>query len=141
MEVIRFKHDDKTNMAEALALRTAVFVQEQGIAPELEYDDYDHVATHYLCRIGDRIAGTGRWRETAQGFKLERYAVLAGFRNHGVGAAILHRMLEDLLPLGKTIYLRAQITAVAFYEKHGFVCEGPIFYEAGIGHYKMIFPR
>ncbi len=141
MQVIRFLHHDKANMQAALEVRTEVFVREQGIDPALEYDEYDDQSQHYLCFVEDHLAGTGRLRETDQGFKLERYAVLKPYRKRGVGAAILQQMLKDLIPLGKTIYLHAQLSALAFYEKHGFVKEGAVFYEAGIGHYKMTYPK
>lgn len=138
LTVKRFDYSETRLMAEAHRIRTAVFVEEQGIDPSLEYDEYDQTARHYLCLIDGIPAGTGRWRETPQGIKLERYAVEKDYRNHGVGKALLMAMLEDLRSSGKTLYMHAQITAVPFYEKYGFVREGAMFFEAGIGHYRMI---
>jgi predicted GNAT family N-acyltransferase len=136
---ISFSSNDTSNLKEALAIRTAVFVQEQGVDPTLEYDEHDTESHHYLCKHDGKAIGTGRWRETAEGIKLERFAVLANYRNQGIGALILKKMLEEILPLKKTVYLNAQLTAVAFYQKHGFVVQGEVFYEANIGHLKMFY--
>jgi len=135
--VISFLFDEKESMQAAFDIRTEVFVKEQGVDPTLEYDAHEKTAHHYLCLVDGTPAGTGRWRETAEGIKLERYAVLHEYRNQGIGAEILHAMLKDLLPLKKKIYLHAQLPAVAFYERHGFVTEGEVFYEAEMGHLKM----
>lgn len=136
-KTISFTNSDTPHMQEALAIRTTVFVNEQGVDPELEYDEHETASRHYLCLHDGIAVGTGRWRETTQGIKLERFAVIASHRNKGIGAEILKAMLEDILPLKKKIYLHAQLPAVAFYQKHGFVTEGEVFYEADMGHLKM----
>ena len=107
-----------------------------------EHDEHDRRdARHYLARLGDSTpAGAARWRETENGVKLERFAVLANFRNQEVGAALLHAVLVDVraeLP-DADVYLNAQIRAVPFYERHGFRKEGEMFEEANIQHYKMV---
>ena len=71
-------------------------------------------------------AGAARWRETENGVKLERFAVLADFRNQEIGAALLHAVLADVqaeLPDAE-VYLNAQLRAVPFYERHGFHKKG-----------------
>lgn len=140
LTIQRFEYSNQDLMRMAHAIRTEVFVGEQGIDPALEYDVYDRTARHYLCFMNEQPVGTGRWRETEKGFKLERFAVPASHRNAGIGAALLQAMLDDLLPLKKPVYLHAQNTAVHFYEKHHFVKEGNVFYEAGIAHYRMYLP-
>ena len=60
-------------------------------------------------------------------------------RNRGLGAIILKEVLKDVIPLEKTIYLHSQLRAVPFYERNGFIKEGPVFYEADMGHYFMKF--
>jgi len=126
-------------MAEkALAIRHEVFVKGQNVDPALEYEHEDD-AHHYLLLLDEKPAATARWRETESGIKLERFATLEEYRNKGFGAALLKEILKDIIPLKKKIYLHSQLTAVKFYEKYGFVKEGEIFFEANIGHYKMIF--
>lgn len=121
---------------QSFALRRTVFVAEQGVPPALEYG-HETEARHYLLTMDGQPVATGRWRETESGIKLERFAVLPAFRNRGVGAALLRAVLADVTSLGRTIYLHAQIRAVPFYERHGFVRQGDTFTEAGIVHFKM----
>jgi predicted GNAT family N-acyltransferase len=120
-------------------IREKVFVQEQQVSREEEFDQYEQSSLHYLGRLDNIPAGTARWRITENGIKLERFAVLTQFRNHGVAAAILNKVVKDILLLNKKIYLHAQVSAVAFYEKYGFKKEGPIFSEANIDHFKMYY--
>jgi predicted GNAT family N-acyltransferase len=92
--------------------------------------------------VNDIPAGTARWRRTADGIKLERFAVLAEFRKKGVASALLETILDDvLLEHPSKIYLHSQIQAVPLYEKYGFEKQGDIFTEAGIEHYKMSYTR
>ena len=80
---------------------------------------------------------TARWRETSVGIKLERFATLKSHRNNGLGAVMLEDILDDIIPLGKEIYLHSQLKAIPFYERQGFTIEGEMFVEAEIEHYTM----
>ena len=135
-EVKRFSFNDKDLAKQAFEIRRKVFVEEEGVDPDLEYD-HEEEAQHYLLLLGGKALATARWRETDKGIKLERFAVLPEFRNRGLGGIILKEVINDVVPLGKAIYLHSQLRAVPFYERHGFVKEGEIFYEAGMGHYLM----
>jgi predicted GNAT family N-acyltransferase len=137
IEVKRVSAEDKQYAEQVFAIRRKVFVEEEGVDPNLEYDENDATAHHYLLTIGDRPVGAARWRETDKGIKLERFAVLPGFRNRGFGEILLSAVLEDVKVLGKRIYLHSQLRAVPFYERNGFVKEGEIFYEADMGHFYM----
>ena len=133
---------DLRDLDAAFTIREKVFQQEQGVPATKEHDEHDRRdARHYLARLDDSTpAGAARWRETENGVKLERFAVLANFRNQEVGAALLHAVLVDVraeLP-DADVYLNAQIRAVPFYERHGFRKEGEMFEEANIQHYKMV---
>lgn len=129
----------------ALAIRRTVFVLGQNVPAELEQDAHDHTdATHYLARTPDHTpCGAARWRPTAHGVKLERFAVLADYRNQQAGAALLHQVLRDVKAAHPTatVYLHAQLPAVRFYERHGFRPEGEMFEEGGLQHYKMVWQR
>lgn len=120
-------------------IRKRVFVDEQKVDEQEEFDDFEKASIHYLGTLNGIPAGTARWRITKAGIKLERFAVLKEYRNKGVAAAILKSVLNDTVTTGVRIYLHAQVTAVGFYEKFGFVKEGPLFSEAGIDHFVMVY--
>ena len=133
---------DLRDLDAAFTIREQVFQVEQGVPADLEHDEHDRRdARHYLARTADGTpAGAARWRETAYGVKLERFAVLSAFRNQEIGAALLRAVLADVaaeLPAAE-VYLNAQLRAVPFYERHGFHKEGELFEEANIQHYKMV---
>jgi predicted GNAT family N-acyltransferase len=136
LEVKRFNFADSELASQAFAIRRKVFVEEEGVDANLEYD-HEEEAHHYLLFLGGKALATARWRETDKGIKLERFAVLPEFRNRGFGALILKEVIKDVKPLEKMVYLHSQLRAVPFYERNGFIREGPVFYEAGMGHYFM----
>jgi predicted GNAT family N-acyltransferase len=137
IEVKRFQFENAHLAKLAFAIRRKVFVDEEGVDPDLEYDKEEE-SHHYLLLEDGKAVATARWRETEKGIKLERFAVLPELRNHGLGGIILKEVLKDVRKLGKTVYLNSQLRAVPFYERNGFVKQGEIFYEAGMGHYLMI---
>ncbi|WP_303310874.1 GNAT family N-acetyltransferase [Hymenobacter sp. BT730] len=131
--------------ATAFAIREKVFVEEQGVPRADEYDSHDERdARHYLVVSDEGTpCGAARWRTTEYGVKLERFAVLEAFRNRAAGSAILQRVLADVQQEhpNATVYLNAQLPAIAFYERHGFVKVGEKFTECDIEHYKMEWQR
>ena len=137
-KVIKFTSEDIELANQALDIRKKVFVEEQGVDPALEYD-HEEEARHYLLFLGIKPIAAARWRETGKGIKLERFAVLPGFRNRGFGEIILSAVLKDVTASGKTIYLHSQLKAVPFYERNGFFKEGKPFTEAGIEHCLMTY--
>jgi predicted GNAT family N-acyltransferase len=136
-KTISFTAVDKEKSEIAFEIRRKVFVEEQHVSRAEEYDQFEDSSTHYLVFAGETPVGTARWRKTGNGIKLERFAVLPEYRNSGAGTAILGKVLDDVLLLKEKIYLHAQITAINFYLKAGFVTEGDEFVEANIRHYKM----
>ncbi len=138
-DVKRFSFSDRELAEKAYAIRKAVFVVEQGVDPELEYD-HEEESQHYILILGEKPVATARWRETEKGIKLERFAVLPGFRNRGIGEIILKEVLKDVLQLEKPVYLHSQVKAVPFYHRNGFFTVGEEFTEAGIGHFFMEYP-
>jgi len=140
IEVKRVSFQDKALAEQVFAIRRKVFVEEEGVDPGLEYD-HEEESRHYLLLIAGKPVAAARWRETEKGIKLERFAVLPEFRNRGFGQIILKEVLNDVVPLGKTIYLHSQLRAVPFYERNGFIKEGDVFYEANMGHYLMTHYR
>ena len=129
-----------TNPAElekVFAIRREVFVGEQNCPPELEWE-HEEESNHFLATVDGEPAGASRWRKTANGYKLERFAVLKKFRGYGVGHALVQAVLDDLPEDATYVYLHAQVQAVTLYERFGFEKNGPEFEEAGIQHYKMV---
>ena len=135
-----------------MAVRREVFVAEQGVAAELEVDGLDGECRHFIARRALAPVGTARVRRTAEGWKIERVAVAAGARRHGVGRALVQRVLSELgcsSPEGPSasrgdaelIYLNAQVSALSFWEQLGFRGRGPRFEEASIEHQRMIWPE
>ena len=139
MKIISFDIQDKIHADLAFAIRQKVFVEEQKVDGDEEYDEHESIATHYLVFVDDKPAATSRWRHTDKGIKLERFSVLPEFRNKGIGAALVKHVLSDVVPFGKIIYLHAQVAAMNVYARNGFEPIGELFYEANIPHYKMIY--
>ena len=121
----------------AFTIRKKVFVEEQKVPENIEWDEFEYSANHVLAYIQDKPAGTARWRQTQKGMKLERFAVLPEFRFCGVGKNLVHFILKELMN-SETIYLHAQEHVVKFYEYFGFVKKGGRFFEAGIPHWLMV---
>ncbi len=134
-----FDYSDEKRSAISRSIRQKVFVEEQGVAPELEYDGNDVYATHYLLYYYGVPIGTARSRKTVNGIKLERFAILKEWRAKGLGKHLLEEVMGSLAHQDATIYLHAQQKAVNYYKRYGFQIGGDAFTEAGILHYKMIW--
>jgi predicted GNAT family N-acyltransferase len=137
LHILRFTYENKDLFEKAMKIRTSVFVEELNIDPTLECDEFDGIAHHYLLLEDETPMATARWRETAKGIKLERFAVPAKYRNKGLGSFLVKEVLNDVIPLSKKIYLHSQHTAVNLYLKNGFKVIGEPFEEAGIRHFYM----
>lgn len=140
IEIKSFTSADQTLYNKALEIRQQVFIEELSVDPTLEIEN-EEFCRFYLIFIDDKPAGTARWRETEKGIKLERFALLPEFRNQGTGTILLKRILDDVTPFYKKIYLHSQLNAVSYYQRQGFVKSGDIFTEAFIQHYLMILQK
>ena len=119
-----------------LAIRFRVFVDEQGVPPDMEEDEHDPHALHLLARDaqGDAV-GCARLLDNGH---IGRMAVLQPHRRHGLGSELLHRLLQLAEKRGlQQVFLHAQCSAEPFYRKAGFEPMGEVFMEAGIPHQKM----
>lgn len=128
--------DYTEGLPELRAVRETVFVQEQRVPIEQEWDALDPHCLHVIARDADGQAiGTGRL--TPEG-KLGRMAVLLEWRGHGVGDALLAALIELARQRGwRELALNAQVSAYGFYARHGFVPYDARFHEAGIEHQAM----
>ena len=118
------------------AVREPVFVVEQQVPLELEWDELDPKCRHVIARDdAHRPIGTGRLTPE---HKIGRMAVLKEWRGRGVGEALLLALIEQARELGlPEVSLHAQVDAIGFYEKFGFEGYGERFEEAGIQHQSM----
>jgi predicted GNAT family N-acyltransferase len=124
----------------AQTVRTAVFVQEQGIAPEDEWDADDASALHaVLFDVNGKAIGNARLLQPLVNVaKVGRMAVLKEVRGLGYGARLLQALLIEARRRGnKEVRLSAQCTAEHFYALHGFRAMGEPFDEVGITHVEM----
>ena len=120
----------------AQALRIEVFVVEQGVPIELEWDEADEVSTHAVAydETGQPVA-TGRLLPDGH---IGRMAVRKSARGQGIGAQVLSALLDESKRLGyRDLVLHAQTHALDFYVKQGFQIEGDEFLEAGMSHRRM----
>jgi YbgC/YbaW family acyl-CoA thioester hydrolase len=126
--------------ADARALRTEVFVNEQRVPAELEWDEADHSGLHAVAynRVGAALA-TGRLLLRAPGVaRIGRMAVSQAMRGSGVGRLVLDALMAAAAQRGEhTVMLNAQTSAASFYRRAGFVEQGEPFEEAGITHIEM----
>ena len=137
IKIKSFNIDSEKLYRQALEIRRKVFIDGQNVDPALEIEN-EEKCTHYLLFLDNQPIGTARWRETKKGIKLERFAILDEHRNLGYGSIILEKVMADILPLGRMIYLHSQLQAVNYYKRQGFIKTGEIFQEAGIDHYLMM---
>ena len=125
---------------QARALRTEVFVDEQKIPAALEWDAADEGAVHAVAfnRLGIAVA-TGRLLNHAPRVaRIGRMASVQALRGGGVGRSVLDALINATAQRGDhTVLLHAQVAAVSFYRRAGFVEHGPEFDDAGIAHVEM----
>lgn len=121
---------DETPLRE---VRTVVFINEQNVPEEEEFDDDDITATHFLAKAFDgRPVGTARL--TTDG-RIGRVAVIAEWRGKQVGRALMRTVMETASNMHmEYLRLASQVQAIAFYEDFGFRAEGEAFDDAGIPH-------
>jgi len=124
----------------AFQVRRVVFVEEQGISEELDFDGLDRQAVHLVVKDGERVIGTARVRflDDKQA-KIERMAILKPFRRQGIGSRMISFLIKELETRHvEQVVVYAQIKTVAFYRVCGFKLSGSPFLEAGIHHMKML---
>ena len=138
IEIKKFQFEEKELMKTAHAIRHKVFVIGQNCPEEIEWE-FEEESTHFLVYDNGEAVATARHRKTKNGYKLERFAVLESERGKSYGNMVLKAILADLADFNGLIYMHAQIQVLPFYEKAGFIKEGPLFEEAGIMHYKMVY--
>ena len=117
------------------AIRTLVFIKEQAVAPDFEWDEIDQVAVHLLATQNNKPIACLRIIDY---HKIGRMAVLKEFRGNGLGAILLLEAVKICKAHGsKTVHLSAQTHAIGFYEKCGFKVTSAVYQDVHIAHVDM----
>jgi predicted GNAT family N-acyltransferase len=136
----------EADRAAVFAVRYEVFVDEQAVPEELEYDEFDLVADHFLALVDGVPAGTGRLvvahsallKEGKSTGVLGRLAVGKTARGMGLGRLLVQAIEQRAAERGLTaVELHAQTQALGFYQQLGYAAYGDLFSEAGIEHISM----
>jgi predicted GNAT family N-acyltransferase len=121
-----------------LALRRDVFINEQHVPPEEEFDSYDLTATHVVAVMDGSVVGCLRIVFLDEHAKFGRVVVAAPARGHGIATKMMRFAMDLAASRGETrFYLTAQSDKLALYEKLGFVAFGDEFDDAGMPHFAM----
>ena len=131
---------------DAFKVRKTVFIEEKGVPAEMEIDEFDPIAIHALAYMNGQCVGTARLicqTEVSEGGlsigRIGRMAVLAPYRGHGLGRKLIKALLQKGQSQGLHAFeLHAQLDAITFYERLGFIPRGAIYDEVGIPHRDMI---
>lgn len=119
-------------------IRTKVFIEEQGIPADLEWEAADKQCIHALAKWEQQAVGTARLLDDGT---IGRLAVLPQWRHRGIGSDLLITLLEKAQSLNLPVKLHAQVAVMNFYRRLGFRAIGNTFYEAGIEHQTMVFNK
>ena len=127
-------HWDKLEQ-EAKFIRKQVFIIEQNIPEEEEWDDQDMISDHFVVYDQDQPIATAR---LLQNNSVGRVAVLKAYRGQGIGRMIMLEIIRQAHQQDRTfLQLSSQVHAISFYEKLGFSIQGDAYDECGIPHIKM----
>ncbi|UFU00593.1 GNAT family N-acetyltransferase [Radiobacillus kanasensis] len=131
--------ETEAEKADAYSVRTQVFVEEQNVPPELEIDDLEDVAIHFLGYENGLPVAASRLRLVEDYGKLERICVLKEYRGKSFGKDIISRMESYIRDQGlQKSKLNAQTHAEGFYQSIGYNTISGTFMDAGIPHVTMI---
>ena len=134
------KVSSKEEMEKSYAIRTKVFCEEQRISKEIEFDNLDHLCSHFLIFDDKNVIATARVRQKEENLlKIERVAVLFEFRRLKVGSTLIKNIIQYFINLNENIsfILHSQVAVAEFYESIKFISYGDKFFEDGIPHIAM----
>ena len=129
------KVSSKEEMEKSYAIRTKVFCEEQKISKEIEFDNLDHLCSHFLIFDDKKAIATARVRQKGKRvLKIERVAVLLEFRRLKVGSILIKNIIKhyENLDDNKSIILHSQVAVADFYKSLNFISYGNDFFEDDI---------
>lgn len=138
LQITPFTTSNNELFQQAREIRDVVFIQEQQVEEQDEFDEFEDGSEHFLMSLNDKAIGTARWRVVGDKVKLERFAVLKEFRGKQHGEELLKAVINSGQNENLEMYLHAQLKAIPFYERQGFKKVGDLFVECKIEHYKMV---
>jgi len=128
----------KKEQDHAFTIRQRVFVDEQHVSEDLEFDGLDDDAVHFIMYSHKKPIGCARLRIYEDTVKLERVAVLKEYRGNGCGTQIMEYLFTYCRQKNlHHLTLHSQTYVSGFYEKLGFIKKGNTFFEAGLEHIAM----
>ena len=134
------KVSSNEEMEKSYAIRTKVFCAEQKISKEIEFDNLDHLCSHFLIFDDKKVIATARVRQKEENIlKIERVAVLFEFRRLKAGSTLIKNIIQYFINLNEDIsfILHSQVSVIDFYESINFISYGDKFFEDGIPHIAM----
>ena len=134
---IQITHWDEAK-SQVMPIRHEVFIKEQEVPEELEWDEFDQDALHAIVKKDQEVIGTARLIIDDANARIGRMAIQKEYREQGIGQKLLSILIQTAKEKGaQECILHAQTHAIAFYAKSDFEPHGPIFDEAGIPHVEM----
>jgi len=119
-------------------IRAKVFIEEQKVTPQLEWDGLDEEAIHFLVYKNEKAIGCARAHVIENHMQLGRMAVLKEYRGEGIGSTLIEKAVKTAkLNQLSCIYISAQCHAIDFYKKFGFEVTSEIYLDAEIPHRDM----
>ncbi len=126
-------------LVEVHRIRKLVFIIEQNVPWDREYDEFEGSSQHFLAMMDGRPVGCGRIRPYGKDMKLERLAVIKEYRKKGIGKVIMKVLEEEAMKHSpRELVLHSQVSAMGFYRSCGYTERGVTFLDAGIDHMEMI---
>ncbi len=138
------KVTSKEEMDKSYAIRTKVFCEEQKISKKIEFDNLDHICSHFLILYDKKAIATARVRQKRKSvLKIERVAVLLEFRRLKVGSILIKNIIKHYTNLNdkKSFILHSQVAVADFYKTLNFISYGNDFSEDGIPHIAMKYVK
>jgi predicted GNAT family N-acyltransferase len=134
---IKITHWDEAKN-QVMSIRHEIFIEEQRVPEELEWDEFDQNALHAIVKKENQVIGTARLIIDNTIAKIGRMAIQKEYRHQGIGQKLLSTLIQRAQEKGaQKCILHAQTHAIAFYAKADFEPHGSIFDEAGIPHVEM----
>ncbi len=132
--------DSPDDQLKVMVVRGIVFLEEQQVDWEGEFDEFERTSVHVLGEVGGQPVASGRLRLLADGWaKIERIAVRPRWRGTGLGREMVIFLLDEARRRGvRRFRLHAQVYLEDFYGGYGFVRQGEVFDECGIDHILMV---
>ncbi|MCA0987868.1 GNAT family N-acetyltransferase [Guptibacillus algicola] len=131
--------ETQNEQEDAFKVRHRVFVHEQKVPEDLEIDQHEDEATHFVAYDQQKPIAAGRYRIVDGFAKLERICVLKDYRGTGIGKLLMNEIEKQAGKKGVSgLKLNSQVSAIDFYKSLGYEITSSEFMDAGIPHVTMI---